>query len=201
MTTRDYHPSRWVFIFCMKQRGVTLVRNGNHMFFFSMCNTQEKEKQHVHGSFDSFDLYRICVGFGCYGKPYVLNPTGSLRPGHIYIYRGQERPARDRLRLSQVHHHVYSQYTPCLTDLYLWVHPTPYSPDPRSFILDICRVNPRQQEISSLVYMIGLWPSCLAKDAPQRIPDGSRASAGTTVRPNHATPQPLGIAMRFPFWF
>jgi hypothetical protein len=26
---------------------------------------------------------------------------------------------------------------------YLRVHPTPYSPDPRSFILDICRVNPR----------------------------------------------------------
>jgi hypothetical protein len=32
----------------------------------------------------------------------------------------------------------------CLTDLYLRVHPTPYSPDPKSFILDICRVNPRQ---------------------------------------------------------
>jgi hypothetical protein len=35
------------------------------------------------------------------------------------IYRGQERPARDRLRLSQVHHHVYSRYMPHLTDLYL----------------------------------------------------------------------------------
>jgi hypothetical protein len=59
------------------------------------------------------------------------------------IYRGQERPARDRLRLSQVHHHVYSQYMPCFTNLYLRVHPTPYSPDPKSFILDICRVNSR----------------------------------------------------------
>jgi hypothetical protein len=60
------------------------------------------------------------------------------------IYRGQERPVRDRLRLSQVDHHVYSQHTPCLTDLYLRVHPTPYSPDPKSFILDISRVNPYQ---------------------------------------------------------
>jgi hypothetical protein len=50
----------------------------------------------------------------------------------------------DRLRVSQVDHHVYSQYTSRLTDLYLQVHPTPYSPDPKSFILDIYRVNPRQ---------------------------------------------------------
>jgi hypothetical protein len=32
------------------------------------------------------------------------------------IYRGQERTARDRLKASQVHHHVYFWYTPCLTD-------------------------------------------------------------------------------------
>jgi hypothetical protein len=31
------------------------------------------------------------------------------------IYRGQERTMRDRLK-SQVNHHVYFQYTPCLTD-------------------------------------------------------------------------------------
>jgi hypothetical protein len=60
------------------------------------------------------------------------------------IYRGQERLVRDRLRVSQVDHHVYSRYTPCLTDLYLRVHPMPYSPDPKSFILDICRVNSHQ---------------------------------------------------------
>jgi hypothetical protein len=35
------------------------------------------------------------------------------------IYRGQGRPVRDRLRVSQVDHHVYSRYMPCLTDLYL----------------------------------------------------------------------------------
>jgi hypothetical protein len=54
------------------------------------------------------------------------------------IYRGQERPVRDRLRVSQVDHHVYSQYTPCLTDLYLRVHLTPYSsilsPSSRTFV-------------------------------------------------------------------
>jgi hypothetical protein len=32
------------------------------------------------------------------------------------IYRGQERTVRDRLRISQVDHHVYSRYTPCSTD-------------------------------------------------------------------------------------
>jgi hypothetical protein len=61
------------------------------------------------------------------------------------IYRGQERMVRDRLRVSQVHHRIYSRCTPCLTDLYLRVHPTPYSPDPKSFILDIYRVNPRHR--------------------------------------------------------
>jgi hypothetical protein len=34
--------------------------------------------------------------------------------------------------------------THCLTDLYLRVHPTPSSPDPKYFIHDICRVNPRK---------------------------------------------------------
>jgi hypothetical protein len=68
------------------------------------------------------------------------------------IYRGQERPVRDRLRVSQGDHHVYSRYTPCLTDLYLRVHSTPYSPNPTSFILDICRVNPRQ-----LAPIVGIW--------------------------------------------
>jgi hypothetical protein len=58
------------------------------------------------------------------------------------IYRGQERPVRNRLSVSQVDHHVYSRYTPYLTDLYLRVHPMSYSSDPKSFILDICRVNP-----------------------------------------------------------
>jgi hypothetical protein len=32
---------------------------------------------------------------------------------------------------------------PCLTNLYLRVYLAPSSPDPKSFILDICRVNPR----------------------------------------------------------
>jgi hypothetical protein len=68
------------------------------------------------------------------------------------IYRGQERPVRDRLRVSQVDHHICSQYTPCLTDPYLRVHPMPYSLDPKSFILDICRVNPHQ-----LAPTVGNW--------------------------------------------
>jgi hypothetical protein len=68
------------------------------------------------------------------------------------IYRGQERPVRERLRVSQVDHHVYSRYTPCLTDLYLRVHLIPYSPDPKSFIQDICRINPRQ-----LAPTVGTW--------------------------------------------
>jgi hypothetical protein len=63
------------------------------------------------------------------------------------IYRGQERPARDRLRLSQVHRHVYFQYMSCLTDFYVRVYPTPYSPYPKSFILDIYRVNPHHNGI------------------------------------------------------
>jgi hypothetical protein len=33
-----------------------------------------------------------------------------------YIYRGQERTVRDRLKASQVHDYVYFRYTPCLTD-------------------------------------------------------------------------------------
>jgi hypothetical protein len=61
------------------------------------------------------------------------------------IYGGQERPVRDRLRVSQVDHHIYSWYTPCSTDLYLPVHPMPCSPDPKSFILDIFWVNPHHR--------------------------------------------------------
>jgi hypothetical protein len=36
---------------------------------------------------------------------------------------------------------------------YLRVHLTPYSPDPKSFILDICRVNPRQRASNRLSYI------------------------------------------------
>jgi hypothetical protein len=39
------------------------------------------------------------------------------------IYRGHERMVRDRLKASQVHHHVYFRYTPCLTDFtfeFIW---------------------------------------------------------------------------------
>jgi hypothetical protein len=32
------------------------------------------------------------------------------------IYWGQERTARNRLKASQVHHHVYFRYTPCLSN-------------------------------------------------------------------------------------
>jgi hypothetical protein len=32
------------------------------------------------------------------------------------IYRGQERTVRDRLKASQVDHHVHFRYAPCLTD-------------------------------------------------------------------------------------
>jgi hypothetical protein len=31
-------------------------------------------------------------------------------------YRGQERTVRDKLKVSQVHHHVYFRYAPSLTD-------------------------------------------------------------------------------------
>jgi hypothetical protein len=54
------------------------------------------------------------------------------------IYRGQERPVRDRLRVSQVDHHVYSRYTPCLTDLIFEFiqRPIPLilSPSSRTFV-------------------------------------------------------------------
>jgi hypothetical protein len=63
------------------------------------------------------------------------------------IYRGQERPARDRLRLSQLSTRLFLTHTKfrlvCL-NLYLRVHPMPSSPDPKSFIKEICRVNPHQ---------------------------------------------------------
>jgi hypothetical protein len=66
------------------------------------------------------------------------------------------------LRVSQVYNYVYSRYTPCLTDLYLRVHPTPYSPDPKSFILDICRVNPRQIYTTSVPKYKTFWYAILA---------------------------------------
>jgi hypothetical protein len=54
------------------------------------------------------------------------------------IYRGQERTVRDRLRVSQVDHHVYSRYTPCLIDFtfeFIW-RPIPpiLSPSSRTFV-------------------------------------------------------------------
>jgi hypothetical protein len=64
------------------------------------------------------------------------------------IYRGQERPARDKLRLSQLSTSLFSTHTKfCLfcLNLYLRVHPTPSSPDRKSFIQDIFRVTPRQR--------------------------------------------------------
>jgi hypothetical protein len=53
------------------------------------------------------------------------------------IQRGQERPARDRLRLSQLSTTlILDTKKPhlVLSDLYLRVHPTPSFLDPKSFI-------------------------------------------------------------------
>jgi hypothetical protein len=106
------------------------------------------------------------------------------------IYRGQERPVRDRLRVSQVDHHVYSRYTPCLTDLYLRVHPTPYFPDPKSFILDICRVNPRQLALTVGTLDVGIMNSpafsLLANNSSEV--DGNQISFGTIDFQFHPTP-------------
>jgi hypothetical protein len=44
------------------------------------------------------------------------------------IYRGQERTVRDRLKVSQVDHHAYSRYTPCLTDFTFEFIRRPISP-------------------------------------------------------------------------
>jgi hypothetical protein len=63
------------------------------------------------------------------------------------------------LRVSQVDDHIYSQYTPRLIDPYLRVHPTPYSPDPKSFILDIYRVNPHQLALTMGTRGIGIMNS------------------------------------------
>jgi hypothetical protein len=71
------------------------------------------------------------------------------------IYRGQKRLARDRLRLSQLATSLFSTRTKfCLVclNLYLRVHPTPSSPDSKSFIYDIYRVNPHQ-----LAPTMGAW--------------------------------------------
>jgi hypothetical protein len=54
------------------------------------------------------------------------------------IYRGQERTVRDKLKASQIHHHVYYRYTPCLTDFTFEFirRPTPpiLSPSSRTFV-------------------------------------------------------------------
>jgi hypothetical protein len=53
------------------------------------------------------------------------------------IYRGQERPARDRLRLSELFTSLFSTHTkfrPVCLNLYLRVHQTPSSPNPKSLI-------------------------------------------------------------------
>jgi hypothetical protein len=42
---------------------------------------------------------------------------------------------------------------------YLRVHPTPYFPDPKSFILDICRVNPRQLALTVGTLGVGIMNS------------------------------------------
>jgi hypothetical protein len=63
------------------------------------------------------------------------------------IYRGQERTVRDGLRVSQSSPPRLLSIHTLFTWSYLRVHLTPYFPDPKSFILDICRVNPRQSPI------------------------------------------------------
>jgi hypothetical protein len=73
------------------------------------------------------------------------------------IYRGQERTVRDRLKASQVYS-TFTFDTHIVWLIYRRVHPTPYSPDPKSFILDICRVSPRQlgTQETSCTLIVGL---------------------------------------------
>jgi hypothetical protein len=81
------------------------------------------------------------------------------------IYRGQERTVRDRLRVSQVDHHVYSRYTPYLTDFTFEFirRPIPpiISPSSRTFV----ELNPRQLETLDLrsalckIPKIRFWPT------------------------------------------
>jgi hypothetical protein len=71
------------------------------------------------------------------------------------IYRGQERPVRDRLKESQVDHHVYSRYVPCLTD----------------FTFEFIQVNPRQLALTMESLGIGIMNSTafsfLANSSPE----------------------------------
>jgi hypothetical protein len=46
--------------------------------------------------------------------------------------------------------------TPCLTNLYLRVHPTPSFLNPKSFIQDICRVNPHQLALTGETLGVGI---------------------------------------------
>jgi hypothetical protein len=87
------------------------------------------------------------------------------------IYRGQERPARDRLRLSQLNTTLILHtriIMACLTDLYLRVHLTPSSPDPKSFIQDICRVNPRQLDYDVSLHKVA-WLVVVIPTSPRSL--------------------------------
>jgi hypothetical protein len=78
---------------------------------------------------------------------------------------------------------------PYLTDLYLRVHLTPYSPDPKSFILDICQVNPRQLAPTMGTRGVGIMNSTafslLANSNPEV--DGNQISFGTINFQPHPT--------------
>jgi hypothetical protein len=61
------------------------------------------------------------------------------------IYRGQERPARDKLRLSELFTSLFSTCTKfriVRLNFYLRVYPTLSSPNSKSFIKDISRAKP-----------------------------------------------------------
>jgi hypothetical protein len=70
---------------------------------------------------------------------------------------------------------------PRLTDLYLQIHPMPYSPDPKSFILEIGQVNPRQLAPTMGTRGVGIMNSTafslLANSNPEV--DGNQISFGT----------------------
>jgi hypothetical protein len=70
---------------------------------------------------------------------------------------------------------------PCLPDLYLRVHLTPYSPDPKSFILDIYRVNPHQLAPTVGTLGVGIINSTtfsLLANNSSKV-DGNQISFGT----------------------
>jgi hypothetical protein len=60
------------------------------------------------------------------------------------IYRGQERMVRDRLKVSQVHHHIDFRYTPCLTDFTFEFIRRPTSPILSPSYWTFVELNPRQ---------------------------------------------------------